>query len=86
MLKVHPKNITILVVHRRHLMNSFREFQWSLLIHKGKSNILFPQVKANVESWWFSITHMSSNRKEVVRKKLGPHVYDERPTHHHIET
>jgi len=86
LLKVHPKNITILAICCKHLMSSGKEIQWSWLIHKGKSNILFPQAKANGEPWWFSRTCMSPNQKEVVRKKLGPHVYDEKPTHYCMET
>jgi hypothetical protein len=85
LLKVHPKNITILDVCRKHLMSSAREFQWSWLIHKGKSDILFPQAKVNGEFWWFSKTCVGLDRK-VARKKLGPHVYDEKPTHYCMET
>jgi len=70
LLKVHPKNITILAICCKHLMSSAKEIQWSWLIHKGKSDILFPQAKANGEPWWFLGTCVSPNQKEVVRKKI----------------
>jgi hypothetical protein len=76
----------MMVVCHRHLMSSFGEFRWSLLIHKGKSDILSPQAKALVESWWFLETCVSSNWKEVVRRILGPHVYDKKPMDYLMET
>ncbi len=85
LLKVHPRNITM-VVCRRHLMSSFGEFQWSLSIHKWKSNILSPQAKVLVESWWFLETRVNSNQKEMVRRILGPHVYDKKSMDYLMET
>jgi hypothetical protein len=33
-----------------------------------------------VLSWWATKTQMSLNRKDVVRKKIAPYVYEEKPT------
>jgi hypothetical protein len=85
LLKVHPWNV-MMVICCKHLMNSSGEFQWLLSVCKARSIILSPQTKALVESWWFLKTQISPNRKEVVRRQLGPHVYDENPTHYFMET
>jgi hypothetical protein len=75
-----------MVVCCKHLMNSSREFQWSLSIHKVRYDILSPQTKVLVESWWFSETQVSPNQKEVVRIILGPHVYNEKLMHYLMKT
>jgi hypothetical protein len=42
--------------------------------------MLVPETKVTVLSWWASKTHMNPNIKEVVRRRLAPKVYEEKPT------
>jgi len=67
LLNLHPWNVTK-VIQCQKLMNSFGDFFWTLLIHDKKSNMLSPATKAMVLTWWSFKTHMSPNRKEVVKK------------------
>ncbi len=85
LLNVHLRNLNM-VVHQRHLMSFSREFWWSLSMCKNRSNVLSPQTKAIILSWWMSETRINPNWKEVVRKWLMPHKYDEKPTHYLMET
>jgi hypothetical protein len=67
-------------------MNNSNGFLWSLSICKIRSDILASETKAIILSWWASKTHMSPNKKEVVRRRLAPKVYEEKPTQYLMET
>lgn len=43
-------------------------------------------MKVIVLSWWATETRMNSNWKDVVRKKVAPHVYKKKPTQYFMET
>jgi hypothetical protein len=36
-------------------------------------------IKVIVLSWWSFETHMNPNQKEVVHRRLAPHLYEEKP-------
>ncbi len=74
------------VIQCRELMNSSGMFLWTLLIHDKKLNMLSFATNAMVLTWWSFETHMSTNRKEIVKKCLMPHVYDYNPPQHLLET
>jgi hypothetical protein len=48
--------------------------------------MLGPKTKATFLSWWASETHMSPNKKEVVKRRLTPKVYEEKPAQYPMET
>ncbi len=85
LLNVHPRNVTK-VIQCWKLMNFFGKFLWTLSIHDKKSNMLSLATKAMVLTWWSFEMHMSPNHKEVVKKCLAPHVYDNKPPQHLLET
>lgn len=43
-------------------------------------------VKIAVDAWWTEETHVSPNRKDIKRKRLGRNLYDTHPTHLLMET
>jgi hypothetical protein len=61
-------------------MNASRGFLWLLSIQNKQSNVLALGTKAIVFSWWSFKTHMSPNQKEVVQRRLAPHLYEEKTT------
>jgi hypothetical protein len=85
LLNVHPLNVTKAIQHQK-LMNSSREFLWTLSIHNKRSNMLSLATKVVVFAWWYFEMCMSSNRKEVVRKHLVSHVYDIKLAQYLLET
>ncbi len=48
--------------------------------------MLDPRTKAIMLSWWPIETCMSPNQKEVVKKILGSHLYENKLTQHLMET
>jgi hypothetical protein len=60
---------------------------WRLSL-KGKKkpkNILHATRNVIVQ-WWIEETHVSLNKCEVTRKRLGPSIYDEKTTQFLMET
>lgn len=43
-------------------------------------------TKALVNLWWTSETRVSPNKKDVTRKRLGPKMYEQHPTHFLLES
>jgi len=59
---------------------------WTLSVRRKKMDGMTAKVKNVVLTWWVSETRVSPNKKDVTRKRIGPGVYDERPTHYLMET
>ncbi len=85
MLKVHPGNVTM-ALHHRESMQMSKTFIFPLSIWKKWKDILAPRTKAIVLSWWAIETHTNPNQKEVVRKILGSHLYEDKLIQHLMET
>jgi hypothetical protein len=79
---MHLKNVAMDVYHR-HLMGSSQNFLW---IQKKKLDCLSLQTKTIVLLWQVFKTQMIPNRKEVARKRLASHVYDEKLAQYFMET
>jgi hypothetical protein len=47
--------------------------------------VLKTKTNATILSWWASKARMSPNKKEVVRRRLTPKVYEEKPTQYPME-
>jgi hypothetical protein len=43
-------------------------------------------TKAIILAWWGSKTCVSPNQKGIVKKRQGPHLYEEKPTQYLMET
>lgn len=85
LLGVHHRNVSAAIL-RRKKMNSRERFQWVLSVRKVRVDVLSNATKNAVVKWWISETRMSPNRKEVVRKRIGPGDYEEKPTQYLLET
>jgi hypothetical protein len=66
-------------------MRSSNSFLWGLSICNKKLNIVALANKVIVLSWWVSRIHMNPNQKDVIRKKLALHSYDEKPIQYLME-
>jgi len=47
--------------------------------------VLKTKTNATILSWWASKARMNPNKKEVVRRKLTPKVYEEKPRQYPME-
>lgn len=84
-LKVHPRNVAM-ALHCRESMQMSKTFICPLSIWKKWKDMLAPRTKVIVLSWWAIETHMSPNQKEVVKKKLWSHLYENKLIQHLMET
>jgi hypothetical protein len=57
-----------------------------LAIWKKRVDILAATTKAIVLAWWGSKTYVSPNWKDIMKKRQGPHLYEEKSTQHLMET
>jgi len=60
-------------------MSVLAGFLWLLSIRNKQLNVLAFGIKVIVLSWWSSETHMNLNQKEVVHRRLAPHLYEDKP-------
>ena len=84
-LDVHPRSIRQALVRRR-LMCESGAFLWTLSVRRKRMDGMIAEVKNAVLTWWVSETRVSPNKKDVTRKRIGPGLYDEKPTHYLMET
>lgn len=84
-LDVHPRNIRQAMVRRR-LMCESGGFLWNLSVRRKRMDGMTAETKNAVLTWWVSESRVSPNKKDVTRKRIGPGVYDEKPTHYLLET
>jgi len=63
-----------------------KHFIYPLSIWKKWKDMLAPRTKVIVLSWWAIETHMRPNQKEVVKKRLGLHLYENKLIQHLMET
>jgi len=47
--------------------------------------MLVLKTKVTILSWWASKTRLSPNKKEVVKRRLTPKVYEEKATQYPME-
>jgi hypothetical protein len=66
-----------MVMKHKESMQSLYSFLWRLLICNKRLDILALVTKAIVLSWWASKICMNPNQKDVVRKILTLHFYEE---------
>lgn len=54
-------------------------------IEEKKTNNILPTTRNVAVQWWTKETHVSLNKSEVTRKRLGLDIYDEKATHFMME-
>ncbi len=46
-------------------------------MRKKRIDVILPTTGNAMVQWWIEETHVSPNKSEVTRKRLGPCIYDE---------
>ncbi len=59
---------------------------WKLSLRKKRANNIFLATRNVVIQWWIEESHVSMNKSEVTKKRLGLNIYNEKATHFLMET
>ncbi len=82
---VHHRN-NLVVFSRHTIIDDSGLTLWSLSIRRKSTNGLLDFLRKAIIDWWTFETRVNHNKSDVMRKRLGAMVYDEKPMHFLVET
>ena len=79
---IHRRNVKSGLVRRIALEGRTDLAIWAICGRSRRANALASHVTKLVAEFWTGNTRISSNRKDVVRKRIGARQWTDHPTHH----